>query len=50
MSVQIVPLGQTPGYLDPQSQEALYEVDVSASAILLSFNHALEGARPSISS
>jgi len=23
------PLGQTPDYLDPQSQEALYEVDVS---------------------
>ena len=25
----VAPLGQTPDYLDPQSQEALYEVDVS---------------------
>ena len=27
-------LGQTPDYLDPQSQEALYEVDVSGMELL----------------
>ena len=32
-SAWIVPLGQTPGYLDPQSQEALHEVDVSGMAL-----------------
>lgn len=43
MSVWVVPLGQTPRYLDPKSQEALHEVDVSATAILHSFDHAPEG-------
>jgi hypothetical protein len=38
-----VPLGQTPDYLDPQSQEALHEVDVSATARLFSFGQAPEG-------
>ena len=32
-SVWVTPLGQTPDYLDPQSQEALYEVDVSGMAL-----------------
>lgn len=36
-SVWIMPLGQTPGYLDQQSQEALYEVDVSGMALHFSF-------------
>lgn len=35
--VSVVPLGQTPDYLDPQSQEALHEVDVSGTALLLHF-------------
>ncbi|MDN5942767.1 MAG: hypothetical protein L0H94_12865 [Nitrospira sp.] len=35
-SVWVMPLGQTPGYLDPQSQEALYEVDVSGMALRFS--------------
>ena len=33
-----VPLGQTPPYLDPQSQEATYEVDVSGMPINMYFN------------
>ena len=33
-SVWVAPLGQTPGYLDPQSQECLYEVDVSGMGLL----------------
>lgn len=28
-STWVAPLGQTPDYLDLQSQEALYEVDIS---------------------
>ena len=35
-SAWVVPLGQTPGYLDPQSQEALHEVDVSGMALHVS--------------
>ena len=50
MSVQVVPFGQTPGYLDPRSQETLHEVDVSPLATLLSFDHAPEGVRPFIPS
>ncbi len=42
-SVWIMPLGQTPNYLDPQSQEALHEVDVSGTALLYSFGQAPEG-------
>ena len=42
-SVGVVPLGQTPDYLDPQSQEALHEVDVSGTALLFSFGQAPEG-------
>jgi hypothetical protein len=42
MNLFNVPLGQTPGYLDPQSQEALYEVDVSGLTILLPFGEASE--------
>ena len=42
-SVWHVPLGQTPGYLDSQSQEALYEVDVSGMALFYSFGQAPEG-------
>lgn len=38
--VSIVPLGQTPDYLDPQSQEALHEVDVSGMAVVISFSEA----------
>lgn len=40
--VGVVPLGQTPDYLDPQSQEALHEVDVSGMALLSSFGQAPE--------
>ena len=40
-SVWVVPLGQTPGYLDPQSHEALHEVDVSGMALHFCF-----GQRP----
>ena len=36
-SVWLVPLGQTPEYLDPQSQEALHEVDISGMALHFSF-------------
>ena len=43
-SVWVVPLGQTPGYLDPKSQEALHEVDVSGMALHFSFGHRPEGA------
>lgn len=43
VSVWHVPLEQTPGYLDPQSQEALYEVDVSGMALHFSF-----GQRPEV--
>jgi len=42
-SVWAVPLGQTPGYLDPQSQEALHEVDVSGTTLHFSFGQAPEG-------
>ena len=42
-SVGVVPLGQTPDYLDPQSQEALHEVDVSGTALHFSFGQAPEG-------
>ena len=31
----VVPLGRTPPYLDPQSQEAVYEVDVSEMPIII---------------
>jgi hypothetical protein len=34
----VVPLGRTPPYLDPQSQEATYEVDVSGMPINMYFN------------
>lgn len=37
-SVRFVPLGQTPVYLDPQSQEARYEVDVNGMTLLYSFD------------
>ena len=36
-SVWVVPLGRTPDYLNPQSQEALHEVDVSGMALHFSF-------------
>ena len=42
-SASVVPLGETPEYLDPQSQEALYEVDVTRMALLFSFCQAPEG-------
>ena len=42
-SVWVIPLGQTPGYLDPQSQEALHEVDVSGTGLLFTFGQAPEG-------
>ena len=42
-SVWIMPLGQTPDYLDPQSQEALHEVDVNGTSLLFSFGQAPEG-------
>ena len=42
--VSVVPLGQTPDYLDPQSQEALHEVDVSGATLLLSFSEVPKGA------
>jgi hypothetical protein len=42
-SVGVVPLGQTPDYLDPQSQEALHEVDFSGTALYFSFGQAPEG-------
>ena len=40
-SAWVIPLGQTPGYLDPQSHEAMYEVDVSGMGLFFSF-----GQRP----
>jgi len=33
-----LPLGRTPPYLDPQSQEAVYEVDVSGMPIDIHFD------------
>jgi hypothetical protein len=39
----VMPLGQTPDYLDPKSQEALYEVDVSGMALFFSSGQLLEG-------
>ena len=33
-----MPLGRTPPYLDPESQEAMYEVDVSGMAINMYFD------------
>jgi hypothetical protein len=42
-SVWVMPLGQTPGYLDPQSHEALHEVDVSGMALHFSFGQRAEG-------
>jgi hypothetical protein len=33
-----MPLGQTPDYLDPQSQEARYEVDVNGMTLSYSFD------------
>lgn len=41
-SVWVVPLGQTPDYLDPQSQEALHEVDISGMALHFSSGQRLE--------
>ena len=41
-SMWVVPLGQTPGYLDPQSQEALHEVDVSGMTIVMPSGKASE--------
>ena len=38
VSLWVMPLGKTPPYLDPQSQEALYEVDVSGMRLSFSFN------------
>jgi hypothetical protein len=37
-SFVFVPLGRTPPYLDPQSQEALYEVDVGGMPIDIYFD------------
>jgi hypothetical protein len=34
----VMPLGKTPPYLDPQSQEAVYEVDVSGMPLSFSFD------------
>lgn len=42
-SVWLVPLGQTPDYLDSQSQEALHEVDVSGMALHFSFQQHQRG-------
>lgn len=42
-SVWLVPLGQTPDYLDPQSQEALHEVEVSGMALHFSFGQHQRG-------
>jgi len=41
--VWAVPLGQTPNYLDPKSQEALHEVDVTAMELFFSFDQGPEG-------
>ena len=48
--VWVVPLGQTPNYLDPQSQEALHEVDVNGTSLLFSFGQAPEGGGKAIGS
>lgn len=45
-SVWLLPLGQTPDYLDPRSQEALHEVDVSGMVVRLSFDQP-QGGLPS---
>ena len=37
ISVGIGPSGQTPDYLDPQSEETLHEVDVNGMAPHISF-------------
>lgn len=42
-SVWALPLGQTPDYLDPQSHEALYEVDVSGMGLHFSFGQRAKG-------
>ena len=42
-SMWVAPLGQTPDYLDPQSQEALYEVDVSGMELLFPTGEAEKG-------
>lgn len=39
----VAPLGRTPDYLDPQSQEALYEVDVSGMELLFPTGEAQKG-------
>ena len=46
-SLWVMPLGQTPPYLDPQSQEAVYEVDVSGMPLNFFFNRVdrIEGWR-----
>jgi hypothetical protein len=44
-SMWVAPLGQTPDYLDRQSQEALYEVDVSSMELLFPTGEALKGKR-----
>ena len=42
-SLWVVPLGQTPDYLDPRCQEALHEVDVSGMARYFSLSQASGG-------
>ncbi len=42
-SAWVVPLGQTPDYLNPQSQEALHEVDVSWTELLFFFDQRQKG-------
>ena len=42
-SMWVAPLGQTPDSLDPQSQEALYEVDVSGMELLFPTGEAQKG-------
>jgi hypothetical protein len=42
-SMWVAPLGQTPDYLDPQSQEARYEVDVSGMELLFPSGRGSEG-------
>jgi hypothetical protein len=45
----VMPLGQTPPYLDPQSQEALYEVDVSGMPLNFTVNrHQMMETGPSL--
>ena len=41
-AVCLVALGQTPDYLDPQSQEAQHEVDVSGMELRFSSGNASE--------